>query len=177
MINIFQPPFFSKYTISKEDHNLLELKEKNTGKIFLFLFLLIIIFLLFFIASTPETTCDTEPSNENNLFITISIAIYFVVSLIDIVTKGYMRINKDKKKVHYFGGWRKLLFSPLVIPFSQIRCVKIETHTEGDRPNFDVILLQRTNGNDIIIDRTHSEIYVNEISSKIARYIGCEVFS
>ncbi|MCI5119615.1 MAG: hypothetical protein D3908_00145 [Candidatus Electrothrix sp. AUS4] len=165
--------------IAKEDDNLLELEGKNSGGILLFLFIFIII-LIYLAASPAENTCDKELASGNdlfvNLFIIIAVFSCFIFSIIDIFIKGYIRINKKKKEVHYFVGWRKFFSSPLVIPFAQIRCLKIETHKGSKAPPCNVILLQRINKKDITISSTYSDIYANEISSKIARYIGCNVY-
>lgn len=101
------------------------------------------------------------------------------IGVIPLISRGTIVINSTQKTVTYKGGIRRYLFSPLIIPFSQVSHIKLKESFSGSHAigNFTDILLMRKGKSGILLDYSQNTAYINEMSRKMANRIDCQVHS
>lgn len=175
---------FSTYFISRETEHLLEFREKNAKKIAVAsLFIPMgVIFITLLYDKNNNCPLPVEEANGNgDLF---AIIFFFIIGLSFIfaalypfIFRGYLTVNKKDKCIYFLRGLRRIIFHPHTIPFAEIDHLRIESH-DGYRggPDFDLIFLMRKHKSKILLDKSFSDFYTNELSSKICSYAECQVF-
>lgn len=173
---------FSTYYVSNETDNSFELREKKGKKILIASVLIPIGITFLILPIIPKENCSIPVAGTNNTYLIyiffMTIAFVFIsLAIYPFIFKGYLKINKQKKIICLLRGIRRLFGKPMIIPFSEIDHLKIESH-DGYRggPDFDRIILKRKNKSKIQLDISFCDFYTNEISSKLSKYLDCQVF-
>lgn len=114
------------------------------------------------------------------ILINIAGLISIYLGVIPLLSKGYLIIDKQNKKLFFKGGFRRLFFSCYKISISEISCIQISNELKyrfGGHSYWDVITLILKNRNDIEIDFSNSEKYLNRLTYIISQFTGCEVYN
>lgn len=169
----------SKFYISYENDYILELREKKL-KLYIGCIILISMGMLYFsmlFLGKPSGNPDSD--YWATIFFCIVGGIHFYLGFIPMIFPGKIFLNKKERFVEFMAGYRRFLFRPLIVPFSQVNHISIEEYYSGRGVAglyWDKIILKIKNQSDIKIDHSRDSIYLNEISKKLSDFLDCKVF-
>lgn len=169
----------SKFYISKENEYILELREKKL-RLYIGCIILISMGMLYFsipIFVKPSNNHDSDYWSKIFIFIVGGIHVY--LGFIPLIFPGKIFLNKKERLVKFMTGYRRFIFRPLIVPFSQVSHISIEEYYSGRGVAglyWDKIILKRNNKSDIKIDHSRDDIYLNKISKKLSDFLDCKVF-
>lgn len=165
---------FSKYIITKERENCLELIEKNSVRIFLGLF-----FLLFGFIILNNTISFAVGKVSLIIFSMYVVSLCFILAgSFRLCMRASIHIDKKKKILTYNSGLKNIVFRPLKINFDQIINITIDTEYTGEHwfPSYQVIKISLVDNKTVTLDKSANDLYTNELLVKISNAIGCEMF-
>ena len=168
---------FSSYRISEETDDVLVLKEKISKKFTLCFLSLICAGAIYLPISTAKPNGNSEFNYWTDALLFSTPFVLVLVSTLFLITSASIRIDKRESKIYLVAGLRRLIGLTMVIPFSDVNYLRINSiQAPRGTAVADVIILKRYHAGEIQIDSSFDAKYVNELSWKMARHIGCEVY-
>ena len=168
----------SKFYISYENEYILELREKKL-RLYVGCIILILMGMIYFLSAIfGKTSNDPHSDYCSRILLCIVGGIHCYFGLIPMIFPGKICLNKKEQFIEFMAGYRRFLFRPLIIPFSQVNYISIEEYYAGRGVKglyWDKIILKRKNKSDLKIDNSRDDIYMNKLSKKLSDFLGCKV--
>ncbi len=169
----------SKYYIYKENDLHIEFREKKLKLYFgsLLLFAVGLACLLKFMLA--ENKAHAEAIGLSGIIISLIGVLFVIAGVVPALSVGKIVIDRKDKKLSFSGGIRKFIFSPLKVCFSQINRIEIKEEKMfryGFALGWAKIILKLDGHNDVEIDHSSDDEYLNRMALKMSNLIGCGVY-